>query len=304
MTTNQQETIKPSNSHHMGPWVWLVGILSILLAIMTFAVGYLLASSKTANNAQTAQTQTGQQPEPDMKQLAKTLNSVNNKPKRAGKTGGILFSKNGYNKPIKNVPTIGLYEEPLCPYCGQLNRTIDPTITKLFEAGQINVDLYLVNFLNQNSSDDYSNRAANGAVYIAEHDDNPTHLLAYMTNIYTQDFQPQEGDSYKPVSNDQLKEQAVKAGVDPAIADKAFSGVLEYKDWLEAANNYTTSNPKVQNPQGGFSTPTITVNGNYWPVDSSNPDVTSKLLNAIDLKENQVGGQSKPSIGSNKKPIA
>ena len=298
--TNPESTIttKPNNTR---PWIWLTGLLAICLAVATFFIGYLLAKTQTNNTPQPQAT--SQQPTANLEELRKTLNSAPNKPRHAGKTGGILFSKNGYGKPVDNTPTIGLYEEPLCPYCGQLNRTIAPTIRRLFESGQINIDLHLVNFLNQASTDNYSNRTANGIIYIAKHDDNPTHLLDFLSNIYSKDFQPEEGSNYKPVSNDQLKELAIKAGVSEDIAAKAFSGEMEYQEWLDAADAYTTNDPTVLQ-QGAFSTPTVTINGTYWKVDSMDNDAATKLLKAIGLTGNQVGADAKPSIGGKGKPIA
>lgn len=298
MTNPESNT--PTKTVNPKPWIWLTGILAICLAVATFFIGYLLAKTQTNNTPQPQAT--NQQPTANLDELRKTLDNASNKPKHAGKTGGILFSKNGYGKPVSNTPTIGLYEEPLCPYCGQLNRTIDPTIRRLFESGQINIDLHLVNFLDQASTDSYSNRTANGIIYIAEHDDNPTHLLDFLSNIYAKDFQPEEGSNYKPVSNDQLKEQAVKAGVSEDIAAKAFSGEMEYQEWLDAANAYATNDPTVLQ-QGAFSTPTVTINGTYWKVDSMDDDASSKLLKAIGLDENRVGTDVKPSIGGKGKPI-
>ena len=59
------------------------------------------------------------------------------------------------------------------PRLRSVNRQLDPTLVKLMNAGQLNIDLHFLNFQNNKSSDNYSNRVFNGAIYIAEHDDDP-----------------------------------------------------------------------------------------------------------------------------------
>ena len=95
----------------------------------------------------------------------------------------------------------------------------------------------------------------NGAIYIAEHDDDPDHLMSYLSNIYAEDFQPGELSNYEPVNNAKLEKQAVKAGVSEDVAAAAFSGKNEYLDWLTASNNYTILRPELFNSSGAFSSP-------------------------------------------------
>ena len=46
-----------------------------------------------------------------------------------------------------------------------VNRQLDPTLVKLMNAGQLNIDLHFLNFQNNKSSDNYSNRVFNGAIF-------------------------------------------------------------------------------------------------------------------------------------------
>ena len=50
-------------------------------------------------------------------------------------------------------------------------------------------------FMDSLSTDDYSTRAANAALTIVDNDDDPGHLLTFVSNMYASDFQPQEGDA-------------------------------------------------------------------------------------------------------------
>ncbi|PWG66782.1 DsbA family protein [Bifidobacterium callitrichidarum] len=300
--TRPIQTGKESKTSNTNPWIRTSAVLTTVIVIMAFAIGYLLASYKTCTATQDKTQQSAQSSSVDIKQMAKQMNESDVKPSKASEQGGFLISKNGYNKPVRNVPTIGVYEEPMCPYCGELNRSIDPMLTKMVKSGQINMDLHLVNFLNSASTDSYSDRVVNGAITIIELDKHPEHLLGFLSNIYEKDFQPGEGENYTPVSNGQLIEQAVKAGVNRQVAEKAFSSPLTYKNWVDAETAYTTNRPDLTSDnQTGFSTPTMTINGKVWTRTQTSSDYESlrkELLKAIGLAESNVGVETvKPSIG-------
>ena len=192
--------------------------------------------------------------------------------------------------------------------CASVNRQLDPTLVKLMNAGQLNIDLHFLNFQNNKSSDNYSNRVFNGAIYIAEHDDDPDHLMSYLSNIYAEDFQPGELSNYEPVNNAKLEKQAVKAGVSEDVAAAAFSGKNEYLDWLTASNNYTILRPELFNSSGAFSSPTLTINGEYWDLKQltlADTNMVDGFLKSIGLDADQVGVEGKmPSIGASGKPIS
>lgn len=238
----------------------------------------------------------------------KAMNAVRPKPSVANSDGGFTFSKDGYNKTISDAPTIAIYMDPMCPGCGQMHRQIDATLKSMYEAGQVNLEYHVMTALDANSSDDYSSRASSSAVYIAQHDSDPEHLLQYMTNLYAEDFQPSEGSSYVSVSNDKLKEQAVKAGVPESVASKAYAGT--YIKWLKAVDSYTTKRNELKNVSGSLkgqmSTPTVTVNGKMIDLNkvaSLNMTIKDAILNSIGLDEGNVGKSgTMPSVGSKDKP--
>lgn len=239
------------------------------------------------------------------------LQEVKTKPANATKKAGFVVSKNGYNDPVKNAPTIAEYFDPMCPGCGSFNRQVDPSLRAMVDAGQINLELYPMSFMDELSTDEYSSRASGSIAYIASHDDNPDHLLDYMANIYAEDFQPEEGTSnYKSVSDAKLKAQAVKAGVTKSVADKAFN--REYQDWLDAANIYTPKRSELWNTEGSnkgaMTTPTITMNGkilNMTEVSTLQMTMKNAILKSIGLEESQIGKEGVlPSIGAKGKPIS
>lgn len=273
----------------------VVAIIVVLVAIGGFAVYKATHSSSSQTTAS------------DVNEAYETLQSVKTKPANADDKAGFTISSKGYGKSVDDAPTVGIYMEPLCPGCAAVNRQLDPTLVKLMDAGQLNLELHFLNFQDNKSSDNYSNRAFNGAIYIAEHDSDPNHLMNYLSNIYAEDFQPGELTNYVPVDNSKLEEQAVKAGVSKDVAAAAFSGKNEYVDWLTASNNYTIQRPELFSSSGSFSSPTLTINGEYWALNNvslAGLDLKDGFLKAIGLDSDQVGVEGKmPSIGSSKKPI-
>ena len=202
------------------------------------------------------------------------------------------------------MPTIGIYMDFICPGCGSVNRQLDANLTKLVDAGQINLDLHFMAFMDRFSTDDYSSRAANAILYVSDHDSNPDHLLHAVQNLYAEGFQPQEGSAYVPVSDEQIKEQLTNAGVPEEVAGNAAT--RSYDDWLNAVFGYTPHQENLQNSEGQMSTPTVTINGYRWDMNSaSGGTMFDALLDAIGLKPDQVGVEGDlPSIGAEGKPIA
>ncbi|KFI50782.1 DSBA oxidoreductase [Bifidobacterium biavatii DSM 23969] len=269
----------------------IIGMLTVaIIAVLLVVCGVALYRSMSVNRSATEDAPQSEQAAHD------ALRRVKVKPSLADDQGGILISKNGYGSRIDDVPTVGMYLEPLCPGCALVSRTLDPTIKSMLDAGQINLDLHFMTFQDYKSSDEYSTRAFNAAVTIAQQDPNPDHLLGYLMNIYAQDFQPGELGEYRSVTDDRLKQQALDAGVDKATVDKAFDGQYRYRAWLKAADDYTILRPELYAPgKSGFSTPTVTINDRRWQMDGS--DLKGSFLTAVGLDENEVGDPTaKPKI--------
>ena len=252
------------------------------------------ASSTTAEEAKDAKT---------------TLATSPSKPSVADDQGGILISANGYDKPVADVPTVGIYMDFMCPGCGSLNQNLDKDLVKMADAGQINLDLHFMSFMDRFSSDQYSTRTANAALYIADHDPDPDHLLRFMSNLYAADFQPDESN-YVPISDEKIAERAVDAGVDKDVANKAIT--RQYDDYLDAVNTYTPTREELWSTsgsmKGSMSTPTVTINGRYWDIHdakvTSKDSLTHALCDAIGLKPADIGVKGAlPSIGAKGKAL-
>ena len=236
-----------------------------------------------------------------------TVQKVKVKPSVANDKGGILISEAGVDKSVEQAPTVEIYMDFMCPGCGALHRGLDSTLTAMVKAGQINLVIYPMSFMDRLTTDEYSSRAGSAAVYIAQND--PDHFLPFMASLYDKDFQPDE-ENYKPVSDKQIRQQAIKAGISPEMADRSLKG--EYRAWLSALDKYTPTRKELWNTsghnKGQMSTPTVRINGTFWDLgqlSTSGLDYKAGLLKAIGLDPEQVGQDDvMPSIGPKGSPLA
>ncbi|WEV72470.1 thioredoxin domain-containing protein [Bifidobacterium sp. ESL0790] len=277
-----------------------IGVIVVIIIVALIAIiGAVTFHQISKSNAERKVSSTS---------LYSTLQSTKPRPNNVTDQAGFLISKDGMNKKVDGAPTVEIYMDPLCPGCGSLHRQIDSDLSKMVNAGQINLVYHFLNFLDQDSTDQYSTRASNAITYVASHDSDTSQVMGFVANIYEQGYQPKEGAEYQPTSNEQIKAQALKAGVPQSIANKAFSKT--YDKWITAANNYTIKRTELATPsgqnKGSFSSPVVTVNGRVMDMAKLNDlGMTQKaaLLKELGLSEAQVGQDGKmPSIGAKGQP--
>ena len=241
----------------------------------------------------------------DLEQARQAVARVKEKPSAANDQGGFLISSRGLGKPVAKAPTVEIYMDFMCPGCGALHRGLDSTLTGLVDGGQINLVIYPMSFMDRLSTDNYSTRTGTATIYVAQHD--PDHLLPFIANLYAKDFQPDESN-YQPISNDKIRQQAIKAGVDPKVADQALKG--HYRDWIKAMDTYTPLRKELWNPSGSntgqMTTPTVRINGNDWDLGNlsrAGLDYRAGLLKALGLDQSKVGVKgAMPAIGASGHP--
>jgi protein-disulfide isomerase len=141
---------------------------------------------------------------------------------------------------------IVVYEDFLCPFCGQLEQTVGDQLDAAVEAGEVNVEYRPLPFLERIS--DYSPEAANAFAVVLD-ESGPEVAKAFHDLLF--DNQPSEQGPFP--DSDQLVEWAVEAGateadVRPGIEDMTFEG------WVTAAGDAASK-------AGVNSTPTVFVDG-------------------------------------------
>jgi protein-disulfide isomerase len=162
-----------------------------------------------------------------------------------------VITKDGSTEPKA---VLSLYEDFLCPACGNFERAFGPTISKLIDTGAVAADYYMVSILDP-QGDGYSSRAGAAAYCVA--DESIDAFRRFHTALYTKELQPQEGGGVYP-DEARLIELARQAGAGGTVPECVNSGkYVEMVQGMAAATDIR-------------STPTIRINGeDYAP---STPD--------------------------------
>lgn len=148
--------------------------------------------------------------------------------------------------------TLTIYEDMICPFCGQFERGTRDAVKDGVEAGRVKVEYHVLGMLDTYSTNEYSTRAANAlvATYDLAGEDA---FLALKADLF--DNQPAEGGP--GFEDDELIAMAVDAGADEgeisdAINDKA------YGQWVVDGTDAASKD-------GINSTPTVLIDGEPAP---------------------------------------
>lgn len=171
--------------------------------------------------------------------------------------GAIVLGKPGVTK------TIEVYEDPLCPACGQLERTYGQEIAQQVDEGKLAVRYRLVNFLDAASkSKDYSTRAVAANECVAQGGNGPAYAKFHSLLFTTK--QPEEGGADH--SDKDLASIAREAGA----ADEVISCIIT-ADRADTARNHAESALKTLNAalDDRAATPAVFLDGKKIDVNDS-----------------------------------
>jgi protein-disulfide isomerase len=136
---------------------------------------------------------------------------------------------------------IDIYEDFICPACGQFENQTGGTIDQLVAEGKATVVYHPVAFLDRASTTDYSTRSSAASGAAAE----GGKFREYVKALFAQ--QPAEGSA--GLSDDQLIEIGRSVGLGDAFAQAVRDG--KYKPWTahvtdEASGDGVTGTPTVR----------------------------------------------------------
>lgn len=164
-----------------------------------------------------------------------------------------VITKEGTSEPKA---VVSLYEDFLCPVCGNFEQTFGPTISKLIDSGAIATDFYMVAILDRPANQNYSSRAGAAAYCVADEDTTPDKqaFRRFHAAMYAQ--QPSETGTTFP-TNAQLIETARQAGVSGKVPECINNGrYLDMVKGLATATNVTgTPTVRINGEDYKFSTP-------------------------------------------------
>ncbi|MCW2850621.1 MAG: oxidoreductase [Nocardioides sp.] len=154
-----------------------------------------------------------------------------------------------------------IYEDFLCPFCGQLERESGEDLNRLAEEGKVQVEYRPYNLLQS----DYSVAAANAFAVLLE-TSGPEVAKKFHDLIYAD----QPSESGEQPGTDWLLEKAVEAGADEAAVKPGIEGLTE-KDWVEGAT-------KAANDAGVQGTPTILLDGEMFQDGRNMEEIADNLV--------------------------
>lgn len=180
-------------------------------------------------------------------------------PTRATDAGALRFGKDDAKV------TVAVYADFMCPYCGQFERANGASLDAAAEAGTIVLDIHPMSFLDaQSGGAEYSTRAANAFVTIAEAD--PAAALRFNQLLFAN--QPGEGTS--GLSDDQLASFATQAGASGEVI--ASFAKRTFVPWIDQITQQAFD-------AGVKGTPTVKLNGQVYSGDIYTPGA---LMTAIE----------------------
>lgn len=160
-------------------------------------------------------------------------------------TSSDLITNEGSSDPKA---VLSLYEDFLCPACGNFEQQFGPTINKLIDSGAVAGDYYMVSILDRQGQG-YSSRASNAAYCVA--DESTDAFRRFHAALYAQ--QPPEGVGPFP-DNARLIEIARQAGAAGTVPE-----CINNERYAEMAKGLAAATDVN-------STPTVRINGeDYRP---------------------------------------
>ena len=182
----------------------------------------------------------------------------------SGTVGKYAVPAGPASAPVKVV----LYEDFMCPICGELEAASRTRFQKDIDQGKVQLQYHVMNFLDNRSSTEYSSRAANALAVVL---DTAGSKAAKKFHDLLYEHQPQEGSA--GLSDAQLIDYAVQAGANRSSVTTGIHS-RKFQHWVE---NVDTAASKA----GVTGTPTAVVDGKtvQW---TSVGDLATKLQTAID----------------------
>lgn len=143
---------------------------------------------------------------------------------------------------------VAVYEDFMCPFCGQFERASRTALQKDVTDGSVQLQYHVLNFLDGSSTTDYSSRAANA--YAAVFDDSGPQAAKKFHDLLFEN-QPAEGSA--GISDARLLQYAVQAGADRSTVSTAIRD-RSFEQWVKNGTDQASKD-------GVTSTPTVKVNG-------------------------------------------
>ena len=243
----------------------VVGALLLAVVALVVVTAFALARSRAADA--TAADVVHPDPSPSLAAVAVPRTAE-------ADTGGVPVSAAGVGVVGEGV-RVDIYLDAMCPWCGVLERAHAADVAELVAQGGVTVVYHPLAILDDASAGTaYSTRAANAMGVVADRD--PDRFAAFVTALFAEGTQPQEGSS--GLSDAALGDVAREVGVPDDVADDFTAHTAEgrtFAGWAAAANTLAP-----RDDQGRVTTPTILIDGERWTGDFRVPGSLGEAITA------------------------
>jgi protein-disulfide isomerase len=154
-----------------------------------------------------------------------------------------------------------IYEDFLCPYCGQLERAVGEDLNRLADEGKVQVEFRPYNLLQT----DYSLAAANAFAVVRD-----VAGVDVAKEFHDLLYADQPSESAEQPGTDWLLEKAVEAGAEEDAVKAGIEG-LEQQEWVEGATQAATD-------AGVQGTPTILLDGKMFQDGRTMEEIAENLV--------------------------
>ncbi|NUR07587.1 MAG: thioredoxin domain-containing protein [Nocardioidaceae bacterium] len=158
---------------------------------------------------------------------------------------------NGYAVPAGPATaktTITVYEDFMCPFCGQFEAATRSTVQKGIADGSVQMQYHVLNFLDGSSTSEYSTRSANALAVVLD-TSGPEVAKKFHDLLF--ENQPEEGSA--GLSDGKLLDLAVQAGAPRAKVSQGISD-RRFDQWVDNVTDRASKD-------GVTGTPTVLING-------------------------------------------
>lgn len=182
-------------------------------------------------------------------------------PANVTKLGGVILGKDLL--PVReaeanSVNRIVIYQDYQCPVCKLFEDPNSSQIKSWVQSGLATVEYHPISFLDGQSLNNYSSRATNAALCVAN--SQPAKFFDFNTALYAN--QPQE-NSAGP-SDQAIKDTMRSVGVDVNSEMNSCIDQKRYSKYIDLRTSEAFSQPAVTGKDIPKGTPHILVNGNYY----------------------------------------
>ena len=200
------------------------------------------------------------------------LDQVTNVPANTTYEGGFALTAAGGSTGVldPNLPTLDVYFDYRCIWCQHFEDINQAGIEALTAAGEANIVMHPVAIMNQtNPRAQFSTRAVAAAGWIAQYA--PEHFWQFHLSLFAN--QPNEANP--DLTNRQIANIAEAVGVPASVAAGIADGTATntFGEWAVSLTAHAVADPALQNPDGGFGTPTILLDGVRFDGDWTDPQV-------------------------------